>query len=105
MEGDNLNTCNRIRQLMKERNWTEYRLAKESGLSQSTIANIFKRDNSPTLPTLEAICKAFGITLAQFFSEGADPITLTEEQQELFKIWNTLTDDKKKALLNLIRII
>lgn len=100
--GDGVNAQKRIRQLMDERGWTEYRLAKEAKLSQSTIANIFRRDNAPTLPTLEAVCKAFGITLAQFFSEGNDSIELTEEQSELFKRWNTLSDEQKKLLLALM---
>ena len=53
----------RIKQLMEERGWTDYRLAKEANLSHSTITNLFKRNNAPTLPTLEVICRAFGITL------------------------------------------
>ena len=53
----------RIKQLMEERGWTDYRLAKEANLSHSTITNVFKRNNAPTLPTLEVICRAFGITL------------------------------------------
>ena len=92
----------RIRYLMEERGWSEYRLSKESNLSQSTIANVFKRNNAPTLPTLEAICKAFGITLPQFFSEGNDLIELTGEQQELFKRWSTLSDEQRKILLDLM---
>ena len=64
------NAQNRIRQLMAEREWTIYRLAQESGLSQTTISNIFKRNNQPSLPTVNAICDACGITLAQFFTEN-----------------------------------
>lgn len=92
----------RIRELMEERGWTEYRLAQESGLSQSTISNMFNRNNAPTLPTLEAVCGAFGITLVQFFSEGDEANALTEEQQALFAKWSTLTDEQKKILLNLM---
>ena len=55
----------RIKELMEERKWTDYRLAKESNLSHSTVTNMFNRNNAPTLPTLEAVCRAFGITLAQ----------------------------------------
>ena len=55
----------RIKQLMEERGWTDYRLAKEANLSHSTITNLFKRNNAPTLPTLEVICRAFGITLTR----------------------------------------
>lgn len=92
----------RIKQLMEERGWTDYRLAKEANLSHSTIANIFNRNNAPTLPTLEAVCAAFGITLAQFFSVGEAGGSLTEEQQALFAKWSTLTDEQKKILLDLM---
>ena len=84
----------RIKDMMAERGWTEYRLAKESGLSHSTVTNMFKRNNAPTLPTLEAVCAAFGITLTQFFAEG-NPLELTEEQQALFTRWSTLRPTEK----------
>ena len=92
----------RIRKLMKERGWTEYRLAKETGLSQSTIANLFKRNNLPTIATLETICKGFGITLAQFFCDG-NMIELSDEQKELFDRWVILTHEQKQLLFGLIK--
>ena len=73
----------RIRDLMKLRGWTDYRLAKEASLSHSTVTNMFNRNNAPTLPTLEAVCRAFGITLAQFFADEVDPAQLTDEQRTL----------------------
>ena len=57
----------RIRQLMDERGWTCYRIAKEADIPWSTIHNMFKRNTEPSIQTLEAICKGLGITLAQFF--------------------------------------
>lgn len=92
----------RIRQLMEARGWTDYRLAKEANLSHSTVTNMFNRNNAPTPPTLEAVCKAFGITLSQFFSEGNNPSELTEEQRILFARWSTLTDEQKRLLLDLM---
>ena len=56
----------RIRELMAERKWSEYRLAIASGLSQSTVANIFNRNTTPSIATLESICAGFGITLLCF---------------------------------------
>ena len=95
-------TNERIRQLMDERNWTEYRLAKESKLSQSTIANLFKRNTVPSVTTLESICSGFGITLAQFFSEG-NIVELTNEQKKLFDKWVSLTGEQKHLLMGLIQ--
>ena len=91
----------RIRQLMEERGWTDYRLAKEAKLSHSTVTNMFNRNNAPTLPTLEAVCRAFGITLAQFFTEDGES-QITEDQQKLFSTWSTLTDEQKRLLLDLM---
>lgn len=91
----------RIKQLMKERNWTDYRLAKESGLSHSTVTNMFNRNNAPTLPTLEAVCAAFGITMAQFFTEGTSP-EMTKEQRIVLAKWSTLTEKQKHLLLELM---
>lgn len=102
---NNMDAQKRLRQLMEERSWTEYRLAKESGLSQTTISNLFRRNNAPSLPTLEVICRAFGISLAQFFSESSEAIELTGEQRELFDRWVTLTQEQKKVLFDLIKIM
>ena len=38
-----MNTQKRIKQLMEERGWTDYRLAKEANLSHSTVTNMFNR--------------------------------------------------------------
>lgn len=97
-----MDTNERIQQLMNERRWSEYRLAKEAGLSQSTIANLFKRNTVPSVATLEAICKGFGITLAQFFRDG-NMIELSDEQKELFDRWVTLTPEQKELLFELIK--
>lgn len=94
----------RIRELMAERNWSEYRLAIASGLSQSTVANIFNRNTTPSVATLESICAGFGITLAQFFAEG-DMVELTEEQQDMFSAWSSLSKDQKDVLNQLIRVM
>ena len=94
----------RIKELMAERNWSEYRLAIASGLSQSTVANIFNRNTTPSVATLESICAGFGITLAQFFAEG-DMVELTAEQKEMFLAWSSLSKDQKEVLNQLIRVM
>ena len=89
---------------MDERGWSEYRLAIASGLSQSTIANIFNRGTSPSIVTLESISKAFGLTLSQFFADEKT-VELTEEQAEMFKAWRTLTGPQKDAINLLIKVM
>ena len=99
-----MNTHDRLRKLMKEREWTEYRLSKECGLSESTLANIFRRNTVPSITTLETICDAFGITLSQFFAEG-EMVELTPELKVLFENWVSLTPDQKEAVLHMIQAL
>lgn len=92
----------RIRALIHERGWTPYRLAKESGLSDATVGNIFRRNTVPSMSTLEAICRGLRITLSQFFAEG-DTVELTPELKELFEDWVYLTADQKDAVRHMIK--
>ena len=92
----------RIRELMAERKWSEYRLAIASGLSQSTVANIFNRNTTPSVATLESICAGFGITLAQFFAEG-EMVEISPELKELFENWVNLTPEQKKAANQMLK--
>ena len=59
---------NRIQTLLNEREWTLYRLAKESGITYSSLSSLFKKDNQPTISTLEKICIGLNISLNEFFS-------------------------------------
>lgn len=93
----------RIKFFLNEKNITEYKLAKLSGLSQSTISNIFVRNTAPTIPTIEAICNGLGISMSQFFAENnEDSVYLSEEQKELFEKWILLTAEQKEIINKLI---
>ena len=92
----------RIRVLMNERGWTPYRLAKESGLSDATVGNIFRRNTVPSMSTLESICRGLKITLSQFFAES-ETVELTPELKELFEDWVNLTSDQKDAVRHMMK--
>lgn len=97
-----MDVLNRLHQLMEARGWSMYRLAKESGLTESTIANIYRRNAIPSIDTLEKICQGFGITLSQFFSDG-EMVELTPELKDVFENWRTMTPEQKKAALTMMR--
>ncbi len=92
----------KLRELMQARGWSLYRLAKESGVSWSTIRNMFERNTEPTVPTLEAICNGLGITLAELLL-GDGSMELSEEQRELIAKWNALRDSDQQIILELVR--
>ena len=97
-----MDTHERLRQLLNDRGWSEYKLAKRCGLSESTVANIFRRNTVPSIATLETICSGFGITMSQFFAEG-DMVEITPELKELFENWVNLTPEQKKAANQMLK--
>lgn len=93
------NVLNHIKELCEERNWSLYQLAKQSGISYSTLNNLFHRQNIPSIPTLMKLCDGFGITLSEFFVENtATTKELTPKQLELVQRWNELSLQDKELL-------
>ena len=92
----------RIRQLKNDRGWTDYRLASEAMIPQSTLASMYERITPPKLDILENICHAFGITLAQFFQEDELTEIVSEDEKQLLESYRKLSSAKKKAPLDLI---
>lgn len=86
----------------EQRGWTEYQLAEESGLPQSTISSWYRKKMIPTVPSLEKICTAFGITLSQLFAEGNEPVSLTVSQRKLLENWSKLDEERQAVVFALI---
>lgn len=92
----------RITQQRQSRKWTEYQLAQKSGLPQSTISSWYRKEMLPTLQSLEKICRAFDMTMAQFLAEDDSLTEITPDQRELLDKWELLTPRQKQAFLELI---
>ncbi len=92
-----MDVLQRIDELRKERGWSVNNLAMEAMLTQSTLSNLYTRKAEPKLSTLRAICNAFGITLAEFFS------CETSTDDELIRRVRALSPEEKRALLVLLR--
>ncbi|MBQ8680476.1 MAG: helix-turn-helix transcriptional regulator [Treponema sp.] len=98
-----MDVLERIRSLKIERGWSEYQLAEKADVTQSTISTWFRTKNLPTIPSLEKICAAFNISLAQFFFEEGDTETvLTEKQTRLIHQFNRLSEAQQNSLLQFL---
>lgn len=92
----------RILQLRDERGWSEYRLSEEAGIAQSTISSWFRKNVNPTKTSLEKICKAFNITMSQFFAFDNEPVVLTDKQRQVLENWNKLNPKQQDIILELL---
>jgi transcriptional regulator with XRE-family HTH domain len=94
-----------ITRLRLNRNWSEYQLAQHSGISQSTISTWYRKNQVPTIQTLEKVCLGFGITLSQFLANDDDAVSLTESQKELLDCWAALTETQQALFMQLFKNI
>lgn len=89
----------RIKQICAEKGWTNYRLAKESGIPNSTVHNILHNVTAPSVVSLIKICDGFGITMAQFFADDGEKVDLTSEQREVLQLYNRLSAREKEIAI------
>ena len=95
-----MNVLKKINTMRLERGWSVYRLSVEADLPQSTMINMFNRETLPSLTTLESLCRAFGVTLSEFFREDGEPEPREEEAMRLF---GALSDRQAELVLELMR--
>lgn len=95
----------RITYYRLQKGWTEYQMAEVSGLTQSTISSWYRKNILPTIPSLEKLCAAFGITLSQFFSFDEKTVTLTPVQKSLLDEASRLTEAQQLALVEFFKTL
>lgn len=97
-----MDVLKKIEQMYLDRGWTVYKLALESGVSQSTLANMFARGTQPSLSTLVGICEAFGITLSQFFDDGStEAVVLSDKEKLLVREYRRMEEGNRELLFSL----
>ena len=99
IKGDIMDVLRKINKMRLDREWSVYKLSVESGISQSTLTNMFNRETLPSITTLECICNAFGITMSEFFKENSESNCDTE----FMALYNALDGDLKKSILTIMR--
>lgn len=93
----------KIKALRDARGWSTNRLALEAELTQSTVATLLSKENAlPGLDTLMRLCNAFGITLAQFFTDDETGELVSAQERALIERYRKLPEKKKAALLSLL---
>jgi len=101
MSGNDNAVLLRIQEILAERSWSVYKLAKESDIPYSSLNNIFIRHTTPTIISLEKICKGFNISLSEFFSYDI-PIKqktdLTTYERTIINTYRELNRNDKKIL-------
>ena len=93
------NVLDRLAELRKLNNMSIYKLAKLSGIPQSTISTWYQKNYYPPIDKLEIICHVFGISLAEFFYQPEDKINIITAEDNLhLQQWHRLSVYHKELL-------
>lgn len=95
----------RILQLRDKANLKSTELARLAGIPQPKFSKLENGIKKPDLEIIEAICKALGITLKEFFNDESDPIPLTSELRELIDNAKELNTEQIKKLNEFIQSV
>ena len=91
----------RIEQLNGEHGRTISELSKRAENAETTVYTWKRKNKCPSMAALEKVCKSYGITMYQFFTDIYSP-DYTEEQNKLIAQWSTLNSEEKAIIENLI---
>lgn len=100
-----IDVLERVTYYRTQKGWSEYQLAEKSGLTQSTISSWYRKNMVPSIPSLDKICNAVGITLSQFFSTENEDFSLTALEKELLTEANRLTEQQQTALIHFFKTL
>lgn len=93
----------RIQELLKQRGWSKYKLAKEAGFYLTTVYDWFNEKGfTPDRKSIELICAAMDISLTEFYS-GIDEGKLSGEQTLLLELFDKVPQSKRKVVFDLLR--
>lgn len=95
-----MDILSKIKILQGERGWTDYKLCQEAGLPAGTLNSMYTRSSPPKLETLQCICNAFGLTLAQFFLEDEKVEILSDTEKQMLQVFRKLSPKQQKALID-----
>ena len=97
-----MDVLKRIDDLRNAKGWSQYKLALEAELTQSTITNMYSRKTLPSITTLSSICNALGVSLAEFFAgdDNAD-IVISDSEKALVLSYRKLSEKNKIAVKSL----
>ena len=91
----------RLKKLREAKEFSIYRLSKDSDISQGHISDLENGKNQPTIETLKKLLTPMGITLSEFFNEDGEVSVLNDREKEIVTSVRTMNDENANLYLQL----
>ncbi len=92
----------KLKEYIKNKGLTIYKLTEMSDLSENTIYNWYNKGAEPSVHALYSICEILGISMAELFADDGQSI-MTLQESNLLEDFRQLSAQRKEVVLNLVR--
>ncbi len=92
----------KIEKIRIQKGMSVAKLNKAAGISHSTLSSWKTRQTMPKIESLDSICFALGISLAELLYD-IDSDKLTGEEIELLSQWKQLNKEQRTAVMSTIK--
>lgn len=100
-----MDLASRFRKLRTDKDFSVYKLAKISEVSENYIRAIEKGDSQPSVQIIEKLLSSMGTTLSEFFNESGEVLYPTPLELELVQNVRTLSEEKAAAVLQVAKLM
>lgn len=87
---------NKLRTICRNKNISQYALAKATGMSNSSMNALMKGKTKPYIYTLMIICNVLDVTISDLFEKK--DLAVDEDLNALIEAYNCLSSEKKQML-------
>ena len=101
-QNDRFDVLQRLEDIRNARGLSVYKLAKISGIPQSTIATWYQKNLYPPVDKIEQICRSLDISLADFFN--CDDKVYIASRQDILHLqkWHMLTMEEQNVITSVM---
>ena len=95
----------KITKMRKEKGWSLSKLATQAGLTTTTVYNWYNSINAtPSRDSIEDICAAFGISVAEFYVD-LDMDNLTDKELRLLELFRQIPAEEQEKALSMLTLL
>lgn len=89
---------NRIRELRRERDWSQQKLADLVGVSKVTISDLELGKMQLTLDYMKRVAKALGVTAGELLNIEDNPLLPAGSERELIERYREASSEERKNI-------
>jgi len=99
-----VDVVDRLKEIQDDLALSNAQFADKLSLPRSTLQSLYKNRNHPSKQTMDTICKSLKVSETQLLYGNDRLHLLTDEQYNLLMDWCKLSEEKKKAISELIAL-